>query len=365
MERTGVTSSQRQSSSCSLGRSDASPSDAQTVRGPSATMCLTMRPATSSSDAAVPAPRATLSLPPLFPARAPVALLSSTLRPPPVPLHHRWRFIRKEALALVHAGGRELSPTPGASQRGGTTPPKSPHARWKKLGARRGWLEDVLQDDRKNTDSTCMQADRVAFPCFFTNNMNSVSLLSTPHSTSKGTRTSLETPPSLHGESNTMKHETPERALPEVGASTSTVSYTDKASSTMPQCELTPPLLPESPTPDAVVTKEPATAESQSAVVTTPTTKDAVQRLRVALLTASFQRMVDDILEAHTYNAEERVLLVRHARIFCELPLLSRFNEMHPLCNLRIAGSDFRPVSAARGDTSQRSRRTPSPKRCR
>nr|CCD16959.1 unnamed protein product [Trypanosoma congolense IL3000] len=70
---------------------------------------------------------------------------------------------------------------------------------------------------------------------------------------------------------------------------------------------------------------------------------DQVQRLRVTLLTSAHERMVDDLLKMHNYKPNEREVMYRHVGLFRELSLQSRYHEMHPLLNMRIAKLDLRP----------------------
>ncbi|AAZ12505.1 uncharacterized protein TEOVI_000357200 [Trypanosoma equiperdum] len=96
---------------------------------------------------------------------------------------------------------------------------------------------------------------------------------------------------------------------------------------------------------------------------------DQAQRLRVTLLTSAYQKMVDDLVEMHEYTPSEREAIYRHVSIFRELPLQSRYHEMHPLVNMRLAKVEVRPrqlqrkssfnaVETHRGRTSRSGSRT-------
>ncbi|KAG8344770.1 hypothetical protein TRVL_04402 [Trypanosoma vivax] len=59
------------------------------------------------------------------------------------------------------------------------------------------------------------------------------------------------------------------------------------------------------------------------------------QRLRLTLLMSTFQNMVDEMVVEHEHDEKEQEALQRHVSIFRELPLQSRYHEMHPLTNMQ------------------------------
>ncbi|KAH9597796.1 hypothetical protein LSM04_000434 [Trypanosoma melophagium] len=196
--------------------------------------------------------------------------------------------------------------------------------RTRPVRGRRGWLEEVLQDDvRRNTGILKTQNTAIDN----NNNNNNNKTTSLPYL--RAEERSEQLPQSHAKKTNSLSTST---ALPEG----STTQMGGKAENS----------------------KKTTTASGdRTTSIEKTTTTDAAQRLRGTLLTNSFQRMVDDVVQTHEYSGVERAQLLRHAGIFRELSLQSRYHEMHPLCNIRLVGSEFRTrrgrsVSAACSSTN-------------
>ncbi|RNF17418.1 uncharacterized protein Tco025E_04873 [Trypanosoma conorhini] len=347
------------------------------VHGPSATPYFTLRPAAEAA-AVPPLPRGPVTSTPSPPSaralrgrgrgaaqaaaspspcrlsplnaspRGPASPTSTVWRPSCAALRHRWRFIRKEEFGLVRpprvtgamvpkhvldsehsAVGRvveECSLAPGdlPGNRGAPQPletcqpderPSQRHPGLRKRGVRRGWLEKALQDEDGAGDAS-----------------HSSEATALPPSTAAGSGLAV-------GDSAGVG-----RALPAKGEGGRAVASPGRHARI-----LSPRPEPEAAAPATTSSTAAATvaeAGARSPRRPSPTAAHAAQRLRDTLLSASFQRMVDDLGDANAYGPVDRVALLRHANIFRELPLQSRYQEMHPLYELRPAGQDFLQVKS-------------------
>ncbi|KAF5220444.1 hypothetical protein ECC02_006512 [Trypanosoma cruzi] len=295
--------------------------------------------------------------------------MSTLWQPPCVPLEHRWRFIRKEefglvrsprgteAMAINHASRNEPSalrrlaeehsllsthsPCRRRPQSSSTDRPEEELAtqqiqdmRLRTWGLRRGWLEEMLQDDDGVGDTGTEETSPATDP--------------SPLGNADGTV--RPTPPVFLG----IKSAPAMNAASEGTAATTTTTGAmilaadgdgdDVSGKNAARGGNIPGgrrlSIPPPPPPHSTAT-ETADGKTPRPVSTIAV---AAQRLRDKLLTASFQRMVNDLAETHAYTPEEQVALFRHAHIFRELPLQSRYHEMHPICDLRPASEDFLPV---------------------
>ncbi|KEG08970.1 hypothetical protein DQ04_06071020 [Trypanosoma grayi] len=211
--------------------------------------------------------------------------------------------------------------------------PQLHHLRPKTWGVQRGWLEEVLQDDRSSGPPSLL------VPCLDADGPQPSNVTDT---VTQAAATGIELP-SARSPSPDATAPTWASLAGETPATTDRFVRDDTTNEKLTSTETSTPRLPP------VAAEGSAAAKGSEASDATTTAGDAAQRLRVTLLTASFQRLVDDVAETHSYSEKERVPLLRHASIFRELPLQSRYHEMHPLCNLRVASPDFRPPKETSG----------------
>ncbi|ORC86344.1 uncharacterized protein TM35_000292260 [Trypanosoma theileri] len=334
------------------------------VRGPSVSPYFTLRIAIQ----AAPVP----PLPSLQPQLKQQQERSNLWEESSSSLRHRWRFIKKEELELVRPSydttgpalelGKEdqLLPillqqqqqqqqqkeataaavTRTRSESPQMTPAGMINRRAKSEGTTRslssrsrsprrefGWLEEVLQDEKTHTTPPLLPPSPPSPP------------LTTAEKTPPPPLPLLHTPQGQLSSSPSSNNNNNNSYLLQFHTNSSGAA--DQSPGTI---SFTSAILPKSTTQiggrgDTTVGDRTATSLEAT---TNTTASDAAQRLRVTLLTNSFQRMVDDVVETHGYSGEERLQLLRHAGIFRELSLQSRYHEMHPLCNIRVVGSEFR-----------------------
>ncbi|ESL06897.1 hypothetical protein TRSC58_05421 [Trypanosoma rangeli SC58] len=289
-------------------------------------------------------------------------------------MQHRWRFIKKDEFGLMRSPRpteemapkhvlhsenfavcrlakeysfppsdavcrRRVSRSPDAHQRDELPSVPAQHSRLKNWGSRPVCLGETLQDDDGGAGNAAegdasLSRDTAPAPSPIPTLALSPTVKLAPAVKAEVTSTTTE-------------------VTVEEGGTTAAAAE----GRATPGGELKP--IPPQPPSQAVPSAAPVTLSSTVAD-TVAVTRDrsprrpsrtiahAAQRLRDTLLTASFQRMVDDLAEATASGPEEKVALVRHARIFRELPLLSRYHEMHPLVELRPASQDFLRVKSSR-----------------
>ncbi|RNF10079.1 hypothetical protein TraAM80_01828 [Trypanosoma rangeli] len=296
--------------------------------------------------------------------RRPDSLTSTLWQSSCTLMQHRWRFIKKDEFGLVRLPRptEEMMPKhvlhsenfavcrlaqeysfplgnavcrhgvlrpPGARQSGELLSVPAQQLRLKKWGTRPVCLEGTLQDD----DGGAGDTSRVE-----ASSSRGTAPASSPAPTSAPSPIVKPAPAVVKAEATSTMAEVVVgeggRATPGGGRT----SISPHASS-----HEVPSVTLSSTVADTV-----AEARDRSPRCPSPTIAHAAQRLRDTLLTVSFQRMVDDLAEATASGPEEKMALVRHARIFRELSLLSRYHEMHPLVELRPASRDFLHVKSPR-----------------
>ncbi|EKF28567.1 hypothetical protein MOQ_007681 [Trypanosoma cruzi marinkellei] len=297
---------------------------------------------------------------------------------PCIPLEHHWRFIRKEefdlvrlprgteAMAIKHVSSNEASPLRLLAEEHVPPSTRSPRRRrllssstdrpeeergtqqiqrmrLKTCGVRRGWLEEMLQDDDGVGDSSTEgtssamdvtpfgKADRTVSPI----PPVILSIKSTPaiNVTSEGTTKTTTTNRTTGVMTVAAGNNNNNNNNNDGGTADATARGGNIPSGSCLSIPASPPF--HSTTTETVEGKTPRPV---------PTIAVAAQRLRDKLLTASFQSMVNDLADTHAYTPAEQVALFRHANIFRELPLQSRYHEMHPIFDLRPVNEDFLPV---------------------